>query len=538
MANGEYSDQEMEKRLRLMIADAVRHAFRAVREHVPDERFYMFALYSTEMYRWFEPVPMGVQGLEKVTTEYQVLPSFREETRESIEASLRWSVADSPYYGFGNELFKPIDDVIAEFNPDPGDDDAKWDRYMERVCVIQRAMIGALNDVDAEGLFGLGAERDAIVIGHDIGDQTDRSRWEFALKLNPRSALSAFRSGLHIKAPRGDMRILSPEKVSNINGIGVSPRTKSIVIAGPSAIAGWRFSGDLFFTAEVDVGDEAWSLVLSADGKLLLVRQRESIRRFDLDRVIELERIPYPSGYGDNLLAIALSHDQRRLALADWASRLTMTAYGTGEVIWRNEHFSYDLAFSPDDALVLSVGNGARVLNSASGDVIRELLSPSDDPTHDCACAWSSDGAWLATTRHERKGPVTLTMWDESLKQRATWTLPGKDLHDSVRAIAFSPNCDMVATAHMSGDLRVWSCPDGETILDVCGRWESLRDVVWIDQHQVAAVGYDPDRSPPFGIWNVPKARRHSRRVRFPPITRRPHRRSQTDGTGRKNPVS
>lgn len=504
------------ERLQVMLADATRHAFRAARERYPDERIYMFGLYSTEMYRWFDPFLLGEDGLDEVTSRYQAYEHYQNRTRESIKADLRWSVADSPYDEFEIEQFQPITRLIAEFNPEPDYqldfDGPEWTVFQRRVEIIKQAAIDALNALDLEGLFGAGPKRHAIVIGIDLGDQSDRSRWEFATALNPSLALGEYRKAMRLKVPRGDMRILSPERVRDINGIGVSPRTKSIVVAGPSAIAGWRFSGQLFFAAKVDNHDDVWSLEVSVDGGLMLARQQHAIRRFDLKRGVELERIPYTGAHETKLLSIALSRDQRRLVIADWASQMTMTAYDSGATIWRREQFAYDVAFSPDDARLLVVGDGVRVLDATTGAVTRVLMGPGERPTDDSAGAWSPDGRWLAASRQSRGGPATLWLWDDMLELRATWTLPGEDDPASVRAIAFSPKSDMVATADADGDLRVWRCPDGALMLDVCGRWESLSDVAWIDQEQIAAVGYDPDGGPPFGIWDVPKPRAEAKR--------------------------
>lgn len=98
---------------------------------------------------------------------------------------LKWSYADSPFYCYGEEYF---DLVRRLFDQRPGMDASSSEQWLAEYTTRVDAMVEAMQRLDSEGTFGVGAQRGAIVINVEVMPP-DRSNVERALRLNPRDAL-------------------------------------------------------------------------------------------------------------------------------------------------------------------------------------------------------------------------------------------------------------------------------------------------------------------------------------------------------------
>tara|TARA_B100001750_G_scaffold218125_2_gene204005 strand:- start:4137 stop:4616 length:480 start_codon:yes stop_codon:yes gene_type:complete len=143
------------------------------------ERFYYYALITTGEAHPPEPVAWSEESLLRVAGHSE------EEAR-----LLRWSYADSPYYGFMRDEFahvRALFDLRPAMMADGGAVDCEyWDtEFSLRLSAMEYAM----SKLDGEGFFGEGDARMDMVINVEVmpPDYTNVLR---ALRLNPIGALN------------------------------------------------------------------------------------------------------------------------------------------------------------------------------------------------------------------------------------------------------------------------------------------------------------------------------------------------------------
>lgn len=166
-------------RVRAAIRDAARTAWTALRREHP-ESFYYFGLWTTPVAHRPAPTAISSEGQARVAADYRArgMPVSADE--------LRWAENDSPFDLFGDEGFSEVERLFDAFgNP--------YDRPRAVNEALFETITGALADLDAEGFFGTGAARDAVVLnvtvpGHDEADDLLGS----ARALNPASALARY----------------------------------------------------------------------------------------------------------------------------------------------------------------------------------------------------------------------------------------------------------------------------------------------------------------------------------------------------------
>jgi len=166
-------------RVRAAIREAARAAWTDLRREHP-ESFYYFGLWTTPLAHRPVPTAISAEGQARVVDDYRMrgMVVSRDE--------LRWAENDSPFDLFGDEGFAEVERLFDTFgNP--------YDRPRAVNEALFEAITGALADLDAEGFFGTGTERDTVVVnvtmpGHDEADELLAS----ARALNPASALSLY----------------------------------------------------------------------------------------------------------------------------------------------------------------------------------------------------------------------------------------------------------------------------------------------------------------------------------------------------------
>lgn len=108
---------------------------------------------------------------------------------EQDKQELKWSYADSPYCCFGEREFSKVESLFS-LRPDIGKIESESDRNNELV-IRYSAMENALRSLDNEGIFGVGSEREGIVINVEVMPP-DHTNTERAKRLNPMSALTTW----------------------------------------------------------------------------------------------------------------------------------------------------------------------------------------------------------------------------------------------------------------------------------------------------------------------------------------------------------
>lgn len=156
--------------LKRAIADAVRSvAKRLFRE--TGESFYYFTLITS-----------GEAHAPLISAwSREALSAVSPEDREMV----KWSYADSPYFDYGAEGFEEVR-ILFDQRPDilSLEGELRFSEYEERLAVME----AALSEVDEMGVFGIGNEREKIVINVEVMPP-DHSNTERAIRLNPPKAL-------------------------------------------------------------------------------------------------------------------------------------------------------------------------------------------------------------------------------------------------------------------------------------------------------------------------------------------------------------
>jgi hypothetical protein len=92
---------------------------------------------------------------------------------------------DDPYFKKANELLR------ASYDSDP---DAFSGNGTTRLVFL--TCLAALAENDADGVFGLGKERESLTLNLYLGDQSDEMLLRWAVQLNPYEVYERFRAEL------------------------------------------------------------------------------------------------------------------------------------------------------------------------------------------------------------------------------------------------------------------------------------------------------------------------------------------------------
>ena len=199
-------------------------------EHAPDG-LYGFGVFTTDSASYLRVAAFAEKTLAQAVAKH--VDDFRDGGRcanlrkSALEmggrpddpalqrACLRWSPADSPLHEVGSGLLPRSDAIVqalefegrrdGEASGDPGgdeigddedddcdsdsDDDYPPDPEVEKVFEI---ILHVLKELDGEGLFGTGAEREQRVLSIWEGDQSNLDRYAFAKALNPAAVAARF----------------------------------------------------------------------------------------------------------------------------------------------------------------------------------------------------------------------------------------------------------------------------------------------------------------------------------------------------------
>jgi hypothetical protein len=143
------------------LKDAAAASIAELRAAHPDEHFYAFALYTDDDAAGISPAANTDEALAKRVAEYKY-------TKARDVNALRWSTSEWAYEGFGWEHFKPSYDAMMAVEVPGGR--RGFARHRERVLQL---MIDVLAALDADGVFGRGAERERVTLLCSITDSDD-----------------------------------------------------------------------------------------------------------------------------------------------------------------------------------------------------------------------------------------------------------------------------------------------------------------------------------------------------------------------------
>jgi len=169
--------------LKNVFRDGARSAFEELRARLPHETIYAFALYTDDD---------GVATSVVANTEESLQRKLdRGGVEENEVMHYRWDPAEWEYEGIETPAFPSRDDM-EEFAE-------RWERqgksYRSFRGKVFASMVDALKDLDRAGVFGEGAEREAITAFVAISDSDESALLEdrSARAINPSKVARRFR---------------------------------------------------------------------------------------------------------------------------------------------------------------------------------------------------------------------------------------------------------------------------------------------------------------------------------------------------------
>jgi hypothetical protein len=178
------------KGLRRRLAESARHAFSEVRRTHPDEAFYAFSLYTVDDAVGISPSACSDQAYARVRSKYVADGAF---TEADLLGNFRWSPYDWEYDCAGSEFFGPVNELI-NYRGSGRYDEMDADGFINFKARVLAAMVLALADLEAEGLFGAGLARRSVTVFCSIA-HSDCAAWleaDSARRLNPAEVFEVF----------------------------------------------------------------------------------------------------------------------------------------------------------------------------------------------------------------------------------------------------------------------------------------------------------------------------------------------------------
>ena len=177
-------------RLRAAVYNSAKRAFIEVHESHPSERFYAFALYTDDGVMGISPSANSEEGYQRMVGNYRAMFG---ETSPAELRYLRWATAEWAYEAAGQEHFHPVHSLLTavdRYGPE------EEDGFVAFKSQVLTTMVEALQDLDADGLFGSGEEREKVTLFISISDSgvAEQVEDESARKLNPESVYARFRA--------------------------------------------------------------------------------------------------------------------------------------------------------------------------------------------------------------------------------------------------------------------------------------------------------------------------------------------------------
>jgi hypothetical protein len=184
--------------IRSALAEAARAAWTDLRADRPGDRFYYYGLWTSPVAHRPAPTACSEEGLRSAVA------AWASDGTVADGDGLRWVVNASPYDLAGDAAFARLEPLFEELGH-------PYERSREVNAALLAAMEGALADLDADGFFGRGAARDAVVLNVTMpAHEHPLEALDSARRLNPPAALVRYAADLAGAAARRPARVPPP----------------------------------------------------------------------------------------------------------------------------------------------------------------------------------------------------------------------------------------------------------------------------------------------------------------------------------------
>lgn len=161
------------------ISDALTLHYRTwVAEYESDD-IYAYIIYATPLVSTISIAVLTEQGLKQVVADYKTEHGYRE-SLEQLENNLRWSVADTPYCGDHQEIFKSVNERLNKMIPYVDSLDVDDLTFMAHTNTLYSILVAALNHF-RQDTFG---DVSCPMLYVDFGDMSDEERLMFIEQCN------------------------------------------------------------------------------------------------------------------------------------------------------------------------------------------------------------------------------------------------------------------------------------------------------------------------------------------------------------------
>jgi WD40 repeat protein len=249
----------------------------------------------------------------------------------------------------------------------------------------------------------------------------------------------------------------------------------------PSARALWWQLRDDPLVWRRKFGAVIYDVAASRDGKYVAVAcQDRSVYVLDSQtRTIKALR-----GHGDQVIAVAFSHDGKKLASGDWSGNVRLWDARTGKqthALAGHEAAVHGVSFSPDGRQLASASQDktVRLWDVHTG---KQQLTLTGHTAAVRSVSFSPDGRQLASASHD----TSVRLWDAHTGEQQL-TLTGHTA--AVRGVSFSPDGRQLASASSDKTVQLWDARSGRRQRTLTGHTAVVRSVSFGPEGRWVASG-------------------------------------------------